>query len=75
MNTLACLIVYVPMLQRTELTNLYFILVVFFLYIFDLVGPNKLMHMKINGTFAGSFNTIPDQVNSPKSVLFCGVFL
>lgn len=72
-NTLACLIVYVPTLQRTELGNLYFILVVFF-YIFDLVGPNKQMHMKMTGTFAGSFNTIPNEVNAPKWVWVCLFF-
>lgn len=71
-NTLACLIVYVPTLQRTELGNLYFILVVFF-YIFDLVGPNKQMHMKMTGTFAGSFNTIPNEVSAPNWV-FVGLF-
>lgn len=33
------------------------------------------MHMKKTGTFAGSFNTIPDEVNSPKWVLLFCIFI
>lgn len=45
----------------------------FFFYILDFVGPNKRMHMKMTGTFAGSFTTIPKEVNIPKWV-FVGLF-